>query len=1061
MSPESALFVAARRSALTLRERLTVAAGASTGGRAATHRIGEADDDALRRWRRTLDPDGSGRFDRRLRWDDLREQEIRAAFRVAAEQTPVSDWGFLLDDACAVAGCELNEPDRAVDSGAPIPFEEVLLPFVEVARRRLRAHARSIDRILAPAAQASLERALLFELSRVAEQALLTDFSVARSLKGRSAVSLGCPSRTAYLEFVNALRASRLAPLVERYPVLLRLVTVRAGLWVSSVAELVSRAEADAPAIAALFGGVHLGPIVEVDTARGDTHCGGRAVATVRFASGLTIMYKPRSMKLDLAFYDLLNWLRERGLEPEQRVLRILDRDDYGWMEYIHPAPVGSDDELRDYYERAGALLCLSYVLGASDLHADNLIADGPYPVVVDMETMMSPAVQGANSKTPTADQPAPSVLRTLLLPFWNVGPKGRVFFHGGGLGLQHESLRSSEHVWSFVNTDGMSRERRTQPLLAPTNVPRLLDRLVPPTERTEDIVRGFNRCHAILERHRSELTAPGGPLHAFRGRRVRVLIRDTHVYGSVLRRSLHPRYLHDGFERSLELEVLRLSVLGSDERVGHWRAFEAEQRDLEDLDYPLFWAATDGTTLYDSRGAAVGTFTSVSAYDQVVDRLARLDANDRDHQSALIRFIYAYAVGSIATVRQSCDDAADAVAAGIDASTALAEARAIADALQALVVRDRDGSAQWVGVDRERSRASLELRRLQDRFYDGRAGIALFLAALDAVGATGHAELAAAALEPLRQMVRDPHKRDALANRIGLGAGFGLGGFIYALAQIGRLTDDARWIDDAGRAARALTRERIAADAILEVLGGAAGAALALLSLHDVTGEQWVLERAAACGRHLLDTAVDEGVTGRRVWRLARGDIGTGFAHGAGGIAAALLRLATATGNDAFAAAAAEGFGFEDALANAPRSETHPHLVAASAKVSAESPWRQTWCNGPVGVALGQAIYGGSVSPDVVAHASAHDIAASPDHPCCGSMGPAELLLVTGYPDRAKAIAGRVVARARAKESYHISRDVPEARTSPAFFQGLSGIGYQLLRITYGDRLRSALAFQ
>jgi lantibiotic modifying enzyme len=243
-------------------------------------------------------------------------------------------------------------------------------------------------------------------------------------------------------------------------------------------------------------------------------------------------------------------------------------------------------------------------------------------------------------------------------------------------------------------------------------------------------------------------------------------------------------------------------------------------------------------------------------------------------------------------------------------------------------------------------------------------------------------------------------------------------------------------------------------------VLGGAAGAALALLSLHDLTGERWILQRAAACGRRLLDSAAEEPATGRRAWRLASGNFGTGFAHGAGGIAAALLRLANATGNEAFASAAAEGFGFEDAISDAPRPEI-PHLAAASAKATAESPWRQTWCNGPIGVALGRAIFGDSAPIAAVAHARSHDITASPDHPCCGAMGPAELLLVTGHSEDARAIAATVVTRAREKQSYQISRDVPEARTTPVFFQGLAGIGYQLLRLTHGERLRSALAFQ
>ena len=512
MSPGSPVFATARRSALTLGERLAVAANPSIAP--ATPR--DLDDEPVHRWRKTLDNDGSVKFDRRLRWDGLKEQEVRAALSALPDQRSVPAWTILLEEACTAAGFESESADRAIDPTAPIPFEEIVLPFVQIARRRLHAAVTRIDRILVPAAQISLERALLSELSEVAEQALLVDFSVVGARKGGWGFSLGGPRRAGYLEFVNGLRGARLAPLVERYPVLVRVLAVRCTLWVDSCAELVQRAEADAPALSALFDAGDLGAVVDVHAGRGDTHCGGRTVATVQFASGLTVMYKPRSMKLDLAFYGLLAWLGERGLEPAQRVLRILDCGEYGWMEYVRPAAVASEAELRDYYERAGALVCLAYVLGAGDLHADNLIAVGSYPMIVDLETTMCPPVQGAKPITQDGAQLAVSVLRSLLLPFWNVGPNGALFFRGGGLGIETDSLRSSEHVWSFVNTDRMVRERRAMNLKEPTNVPRFDDRLVPPTERTEDIVRGFSRCHAFLESHRDELTAAAARWIAF-----------------------------------------------------------------------------------------------------------------------------------------------------------------------------------------------------------------------------------------------------------------------------------------------------------------------------------------------------------------------------------------------------------------------------------------------------------------------------------------------------------------------------------------------------------------
>jgi lantibiotic modifying enzyme len=82
-------------------------------------------------------------------------------------------------------------------------------------------------------------------------------------------------------------------------------------------------------------------------------------------------------------------------------------------------------------------------------------------------------------------------------------------------------------------------------------------------------------------------------------------------------------------------------------------------------------------------------------------------------------------------------------------------------------------------------------------------------------------------------------------------------------------------------------------------------------------------------------------------------------------------------------------------------------------------------------------------------------------DHPCCGHLGRAELLLAAGHPERALDLAGQVVARARSAGTYDISRETPDGRYAPGFFQGISGIGYQLLRLTHPGQLPSVLAFR
>ncbi|HEX8360142.1 MAG TPA: type 2 lanthipeptide synthetase LanM, partial [Longimicrobium sp.] len=891
-----------RASALTLRERLLRLSDAP-GGPCDAERGGEA----LERWRMALDRGGPDRFARRLRWDGLDEPRLREGLYRVEPESEAAEWTVLLGEACDAAAREPVEADPAIDPADPIAFEEVVLPFLQAARRRLADAAPLAGDVMAPAVLITLERALLSELSGVAGQALQVDFSVARARAGGQGISFGAPRRRVYLRFVESLRAARLQPLVAAYPVLARLLAVRAALWVSTSAELVERARADAAALGERFGGGEPGQIVSLRTSRGETHCAGRTVAFVGFASGLEVMYKPRSMKVDLAFYGLLEWLRERGLAPDQRTLRVLDRGEYGWVEFIRPEPLASAEEVSDYYERAGTLLCLAYLLGAGDLHSENMIAVGAHPVPIDLETLMlGTPVQGVESGgvfDPTArfSPIGSSVLGTALLPFWKVGPD-ITLLESGGLGVASPAT-VVERGWACVNTDEMRRAERSRPGEARVNVPMLDGKPVSPEGHLDDLVRGFERCYAFISAHREALDSPAGPLAPFRGQRVRVLLRNTRIYDSALRGSLHPRHLHDGVERGIQLERLHSGALALEARLPYWAAFAAEQRDLEELDFPYFWCFTDGTVLHDSRGIPVGSFCPVSPFEAMRERIAGMDAAECHRQSTLVRFSYALAGCAPATA------AAEAPPAPLDAAMALAEAGAIGRALESLVVRAPDGSPSWIGRDGANTASPDTLRTINDRFFDGRPGVALFLATLDAVAGTGHTALAAEALLPLRRALRDPRRRALLATRAGLGAGLGMGGAVYVLAQLGRLTGDAAWIDDARLAARAITREAIASDRVLEVLGGSAGAALALLSLHDLAGDAWLLDSALACGARLVGAAREEPRTGRRVWSPEGGAFTTGFAHGAGGIAAALLRLAAATGREELAAAAEEGF--------------------------------------------------------------------------------------------------------------------------------------------------------
>ena len=90
------------------------------------------------------------------------------------------------------------------------------------------------------------------------------------------------------------------------------------------------------------------------------------------------------------------------------------------------------------------------------------------------------------------------------------------------------------------------------------------------------------------------------------------------------------------------------------------------------------------------------------------------------------------------------------------------------------------------------------------------------------------------------------------------------------------------------------------------------AGALLSLLALYEASPDRRILERAIACGEHLIEarTATDAGL---RAWVTDEGLRTTGFSHGTAGIAYALLRLYEHTRDARFLEAAEEAIAYED----------------------------------------------------------------------------------------------------------------------------------------------------
>ncbi len=1005
-------------------------------------------------------------------WYRALDRSERTAFREAGP----SPGAWLTELSAVIAGyegrsrCEFPLPEIEGSEGARRVLE-FARPFVDRGARRLCGALGGLAPQLARLSLSPRDAAVLFS-SALPEhlflrltRTLALEVNVAR-LRGR--VRGGTPPER-FANFLRDLgRRDRLTRLFNEYPVLARQLVAAVDHWVAFGRDFFAHLSGDWPALRdALAAGGDAGPLVEVGGNAGESHRAGRSVLLLRFASGLRVVYKPRSLAVEVHFQELLGWLNARSDWPRFRVIRVLDRGSYGWCEFVRAAPCRSPDEVGRFYERQGANLALLYALEATDFHCENVVAAGEHPVLVDLESLFQPRVDEAiaglpdRATDPAVDAISDSVLRVGLLPQREFGGAWNPGLDGSALGNRAGQLSpEAVPVWERFGTDEMRIVRQRARTLGAQNQPTLDGEAVDLRDHVGQVRGGFARMYALLADQADALLA--GPVAAFRGDEVRVIPRATKTYNGFLRQSYHPDFLRDGVRRDEFLDGLRKEA---EYRPALHPFVEAERAALRDGDVPMFTARADGRELRDAHGTPLPTHIETSGYESVRRRLRALGVRDLERQLWFLDASLACASDADARPRPIPPRGGRRAAAPVSAEELVAAAREVGDRLRTLAVGGRDG-ANWVGLSSV-NEAVWEVEPGGIGLYGGASGIALFLAYLGAVA--GEEEYARLARAAMRNAVAQVRQRRGSVYGVPPGAFTGLGGVIYTLSHVGRLWRDASLLDEADELAATLDDgdEDAEEGHEFDVMGGCAGVILSLLSLHAARPSPAALEAARRCGRHLLARARAPGGAGW-VQREVSDVPLTGFSHGAAGTAASLVRLAAATGDDAYRCAALGLLAYERSVFCAER-RNWPDFRRISARDDGAPAFMTAWCHGAPGVGLGRLACRAHLDDgrldDEIASAIRTTLREGfgRDHSLChGDLGSLELLLaaarehgVAGFEDELARATSAVVDDVRRRG--WVCGAAPGVQP-PGLMAGLAGVGYGLLRLARWDAVPSVL---
>lgn len=942
-------------------------------------------------------------FRRRLDWNGWNQQ--------AAEPHP--DWASLLSHSFKQAlfvACEIKSSGKATEEDCfqereTIPFPEIFLPFLRVARKQLAMIAgQSLDSF-SNSARIDLELRLLSNLSACGATTVYESFD-----RWRSAAA---PGSEVYQTFVTSFLEKGYAGFFLDNAALARRLATTTALWVAAIAELAARLATDRPLLERqLADGKSLGTVVQVDPGLSESHGGGRRVMSLTFSCGLRVVYKPRPVAIEAAFQDLLRWLATRGLSCAPAPLRIISRPGYGWGQWLEPAAARNRPQVERYFERAGALLCLVELLGGDDLHAENVVATEDGPVLIDVETLFQPRIDEEPSG-------APPRLRSQLATSLQLDAAGVLYDLGGFQGHEQRLAEARRLSWHAPNTDAMAPEECPAWDGPGPNVLFWRGRPCLPATYRDALARGFGAAYQCLLRHREELLADDGPLSTLRSGSTRVLLRGSQQYAEVLLRLRQPRFQSTGVAGDLLIEARNRPFSCDRRRPSGWDAVAEERAALLAGDIPRFEVPVDGTAIQLPGGRTVRGCFAVSGFQAARMRLERMSEDSLSGWLLEIRRLGSR--GKRNPPRESAEPPAESW-------NPLAQAVAV-------------GRRLMSGSDTEKTSGERGL-------YGGLLGLAVFIAAL--ARQTGDPDLRARAVALAQAELSRPLPRRRGAG-VDVGGFAGVGGELYAASLI------ASWLEDSSVIAAASQRLRRIESHILDraepdLAAGLAGCTLGALALSDTTGDSAARSLAVAAGERMT----------ARIEEIAMAH--PGVAHGFAGIVLTLLRLADSTGDGSWIEPArrawerewhvrAAGPGFLPSLTR--HGQGWCRGSAGIGLVALRLFQAEPGLDRPVELSTAVATVNEEGLADL-------------DTPCCGAPGQLDLLLEarpvlnqSSLDDRCERLRALWWRRLAAQGPQLDGDRQGRNHRRSGLFRGWAGVGYQLLRTSRPEHWPSILMFE
>lgn len=784
------------------------------------------------------------------------------------------------------------------------------------------------------------------------------------------------------------------------YPCLGRGLIESVGLQINFIGELITYLVNDKPCNGIITG---------FKFSAGDTHNYGRSVVVVEYDCGTKIVYKPQNGEVINAYGRLIDFLRESNIICHMKYPKVIaSYPDHCYVEFIEHKPItdkinGADN----YYYRIGQLTCLFYSLGTEDMHYENIIAHGEYPVAVDLETLLTAKVksfinvQGDKKKKSEINE---MVTRSIML---TVGGS-----YGGAALHPNNNYKNIPYYEDNSAIDFMSS--------------------------CKNIIKGFNDAYTKIKSNKDVIIHK---LSLFRNCRFRSIIRATQTYSDMLRHIYYTEYLKNGLLRSFETERFFMAYNNCDnmeQLKNMYPVFEEECRAVLRGDFPIFFVKADGLTILSTEQELDPGFFELSPIDHAKAVLEKMSNEDLEVQNKIIEMV----LRSIEKKDFSAFTVSKKDVPCLTNSELINETQKIAETvIQHRIIAEGEEYFLTVYTAMEGNQKGRNSICTADNcLYSGTLGFALFFGALYSV--TRNHEYKKSAVRIIESAYDEFISMDPNTNA---GVSDGAGGFALVLYYLSEYLDIERYKEMA-RKIIALPLDFHAIEKT-DYLGGLSGY---IIAAHKINADTEYIEQAADRLTRLQVPYKDF-----NVWKsgISKKPL-IGMGHGLSGIALAFAAAYNALHKEEYLCCALNALEYESNFYN--KEKGWPDLR------DDHSGYMSGFCSGAPGVGLARmSMLGISEKSDRlitedIKNAIRHTNECSmgiKDDLCCGNSSGIDLLITAGekYNNNMFLLEARrrlswMVARKNAVGIY--GNDTKSNLESIGFFNGICGVGYEMLRL-------------